>query len=354
MHNLKMQEQNPKVSIIIVNFNNRDFLPPLLESIHRSKYKNLEIIIVDCASRDGSVEFIRQHYPDVKLFTFKKDPGFSGALHYGAKKASGDFILFLNTDIVLPPDLLNNMVKEMKTSGDYVVIAPIQIGWKGKAINRGVTIPWFSKKIFAIIKPFLQKRPYGTPMYQNIACTMVSRKLYLRCPVNPYFRIYEDVEWGLRLHLFGIKLKVLESQFVLHKIGGTFKLGTSKHAFIIGRNFIAWHFSIFKFRTLFLLSPLMIYFVFYYLAYFTYKRNSKIIAYLSGILDFFKNLKKWAKFRSYIQKNRKITDFELLKIIGSSYIFSYVNFKKLKKIYEKRWEKEVNRLIQKYKLDRFP
>ena len=66
------------VSIIIVNYNGKEFLKTILESIEKSSFKNYEIIIVDNKSSDRSREFIKKNYKKVKLVSNKKNLGYSG------------------------------------------------------------------------------------------------------------------------------------------------------------------------------------------------------------------------------------------------------------------------------------
>jgi GT2 family glycosyltransferase len=94
--------KNPKVAIVIPNFNGRELLANCLESIKSTtSYPNLEIIVVDNGSTDGSVEMIRRKFPEVVLITNPENLGFPKACNQGARLAlnmGADYILFLNND----------------------------------------------------------------------------------------------------------------------------------------------------------------------------------------------------------------------------------------------------------------
>ena len=82
------------LSIIIVNYNVKEFLQNLLTSIGKASLRLLvETIVVDNASDDGSVEMLKQYFPSVKLIENSKNLGFSKANNLGLKEAKGKYIL---------------------------------------------------------------------------------------------------------------------------------------------------------------------------------------------------------------------------------------------------------------------
>jgi O-antigen biosynthesis protein len=99
------------ISIIIVNYNVKEFLQNLLHSIGKSSNKiTREIIIVDNASNDGSVDFIREKFPEVILIANEKNLGFSKANNIGLHKATGKYILLLNPDTLVSEDTFEKMI----------------------------------------------------------------------------------------------------------------------------------------------------------------------------------------------------------------------------------------------------
>ena len=100
-----------QISVIIVSFNASHFLQVCLESV-RSSLKGLEgeVIVVDNASRDRSVEMIRQRFPEVELIENSENSGFSKAVNQGVGRARGDYVLILNPDSILPEDGLSEIL----------------------------------------------------------------------------------------------------------------------------------------------------------------------------------------------------------------------------------------------------
>ncbi len=99
------------LSIIIVNYNVKEFLQNLIHSIHKAA-QNLqyEIIVVDNASSDGSVEFISEKFPNVQLISNDKNFGFGKANNQGLKIARGKYILLINPDSIVSEDTFSKMI----------------------------------------------------------------------------------------------------------------------------------------------------------------------------------------------------------------------------------------------------
>ncbi|MCJ7552663.1 MAG: glycosyltransferase family 2 protein, partial [Ignavibacteriaceae bacterium] len=107
------------LSIIIVNYNVKVFLQNLLDSIQKaSSGIQTEVIIVDNASDDGSIEFLREKYPQIKLIVNKTNLGFGKANNIGLKEAKGKFILFLNPDTIVAEDTFSKMIEFFNQTPD--------------------------------------------------------------------------------------------------------------------------------------------------------------------------------------------------------------------------------------------
>lgn len=100
----------PKVSVIIVSTNELHHLKRCLPSIFRQRYPDYEVLVVDNASTDGSVEYVAQEFPRAKIIRNGANLGYTGANNVGFKHASGDYIAVLNPDTQVEPDWLRELV----------------------------------------------------------------------------------------------------------------------------------------------------------------------------------------------------------------------------------------------------
>jgi GT2 family glycosyltransferase len=114
----------PLVSAIIVNWNHRDCISNCLRSLHNQKYASLEIFVVDNASTDGSVEWIRQNFPDVKVIAFTENLGFARAFNEAVRISNGVFILSLNPDVTLEPGFISAITTALGGDERIGIAAP--------------------------------------------------------------------------------------------------------------------------------------------------------------------------------------------------------------------------------------
>ncbi|MFH1662065.1 MAG: glycosyltransferase family A protein, partial [Candidatus Falkowbacteria bacterium] len=99
------------ISIIIPIYNQADKLPKCLDSILAQTYKDFEIIVVDDGSTDNLEPIIKKY-----KYIFQENQGASSARNRGVKEAKGDFLLFCDADIVMKPDMLNEMMNALKNN----------------------------------------------------------------------------------------------------------------------------------------------------------------------------------------------------------------------------------------------
>jgi len=106
-----LQNGAPLVSIVIPNRNGMDVLPNCLDSLMRQRYPNVEILLVDNASNDGSDGFVRRNYQSVRVISKDENLGYGGGCNLGATEAAGDYVLFLANDTSVAPNFLEELVR---------------------------------------------------------------------------------------------------------------------------------------------------------------------------------------------------------------------------------------------------
>lgn len=109
----------PAVSVVIVNYNVKYFIRQCLQSLYQSSIADqMEVIVVDNNSTDGSVRMIRNLYPDVKLIENPDNKGFSKANNQGIQLATSDHILILNPDTVVQENTIASCLRKLNSSSD--------------------------------------------------------------------------------------------------------------------------------------------------------------------------------------------------------------------------------------------
>jgi len=156
----------PKLSVVIVNFNVRHFLEQCLQSVIRAgKDIPLEIFVVDNNSVDGSVARIKAAFPDVILIENHENLGFSKANNQAIRKASGEYILLLNPDTVVEEDTFAKVIRFMDEHPDSGALGVKMIDGKGHFLpesKRALPTPWVSfYKISGLSALFPKSEKFG-------------------------------------------------------------------------------------------------------------------------------------------------------------------------------------------------
>jgi glycosyltransferase involved in cell wall biosynthesis len=112
----------PRITVVIPSFNQAEFLEAALASIADQNYPNLELIVLDGGSTDGSVDIIRRFEGLIDQWRSHRDAGQAAALHEGFSKATGEILGWLNSDDLFEPGALINVAKAWQRHGGGLMI----------------------------------------------------------------------------------------------------------------------------------------------------------------------------------------------------------------------------------------
>jgi len=110
--------ENPLVSVIVLNYNAGELLLNCIESIKKSAYKNLEIIVVDNISTDKSQETCKEKYPDITLIQNNENFGYCEGNNIGIREAKGDYIIILNPDTIVESNWIEELISAYNKFGE--------------------------------------------------------------------------------------------------------------------------------------------------------------------------------------------------------------------------------------------
>lgn len=210
------------VSVVIINYNNKDYLKRCIDSILEQKYKNIEIIFIDNQSKDNSYEYMKQEYEEknVKIVKNTVNNGYAGAANQGIKLSMGKYIMIINPDIVMEKDFVEKLYLKMSsdkeigaitgkllkydfekdTKLNYIDSAGIDMKKSGKSMDRGQNQPDIGQydeveQVFGVCG--------ASPMYSLKALEDI--KIENEYFDEDFFAYKEDVDLSWRLNLFGYK-----------------------------------------------------------------------------------------------------------------------------------------------------
>ena len=205
-----------KISIITITYNSAATLPRALESVRSQTYGDIEHIIVDGASTDGTKELIINYQlsiinsqsPKVRWIS-EPDNGIYNALNKGIAMATGDVIGFLHSDDVLySPDSIGQIAAAFESSGADVVYGDLEYRHGDKVVRR-----WRSNAFRRGDLKYGWMPPHPT--------VYVRREVYRRVgPYDEWFRISADYDMILRIFTAGYKTRYIPQVLVAMETGG--------------------------------------------------------------------------------------------------------------------------------------
>ncbi|UCC38298.1 MAG: glycosyltransferase family 2 protein [Candidatus Aminicenantes bacterium] len=228
---MNRNEKLPELSIIIVSFNDKSHLEECLSSIEENAQDmDLEILIADNNSLDGSQEFIKQNYPKIKLIANEENVGFAVALNRGIRESKGEFFLFLNTDAVIYPNALSLLLEELKINPRLGAIGPALLrGENAYQVSFGMRVSFISQIVQKhFLNPFyklklksIQKR--NEVGWLSAACFMTRREVLEDVGLfdENFFLYFEDIDLCYRIRKKGWSLLFFPQARVFHRGGAS-------------------------------------------------------------------------------------------------------------------------------------
>lgn len=232
------------ISVIVLNYNGRGHLGPCLESLRRQTFQDFETILVDNGSSDGSVDFVRRLFPEVRCVANPSNLGFSAGNNVGIRLACGELIALLNNDTVAADTWLEHLRLAARKYPHAGVFASklLLFHQKGHLDAAGDD---FHAAGFAAKRGWLQPDgpPFdsGTDVFGACAAAAMYRLAVLRDAGmfdEDFFANGEDVDLSFRARLAGSSCRYVPEAVVYHKGGAT--IGQSDHWFYLMRRNQIW------------------------------------------------------------------------------------------------------------------
>ena len=212
-----------EVSIITVNYNGLEDTCALIESIPFNE--NMEVIVVDNASKDQEADIIVQRYPQVKVIKSERNLGFAGGNNIGIQAAQGKYLFLVNNDTVFKDFNIQTLIDRMESSSEVGIVCPkIRFAWNNNPIQfTGYT---------QLSKVTVRNRAIGfsenddgqydtshpTP-YAHGAAMLIRREAINKVGLMPecYFLYYEELDWSMMFTRAGYQIWYEPTCTIYHK-----------------------------------------------------------------------------------------------------------------------------------------
>jgi len=245
-----------KLSICIVNYNTKDLTSKCIESLFQNlRDINFEIIVVDNASTDGSIDLLKQRFPMVIFIGNTMNLGFGKANNQAVKRSKGEYILFLNSDTYCTSDVIKEMINYADNNNDIGVVGIRLLNPDGTIQRSSHTFPsvktvffhiFKAKRFLPLVKRFLNKcsilnsildkeltsyifyERLNSPIEVDVvpgACMLVRKEILemVRGFDENFFLYFEDIDLCKRIKKNNYKIILIPEVGIVHYGGASFR-----------------------------------------------------------------------------------------------------------------------------------
>jgi GT2 family glycosyltransferase len=239
----------PRVAIVILNWNGREFLQRFLPSVNSTTYANYEIVVADNASTDDSVAWTNLHYPHVKVLTLLRNYGFARGYNEALQQVSADYYVLLNSDVHVEAGWLEPVISLMESDAGIGACQPKVLtyadptlfeyaGGAGGWLDR-YGYPFARGRVFDYCEVDEGQYDEAAPIFWASGCAMFVRaNLFHEVGGfdNYFFAHQEEIDLCWRLQLAGYRVMACPASVVYHVGGGTLPKGNERKVFLNFRN----------------------------------------------------------------------------------------------------------------------
>ena len=222
------------ITIVIPNLNGMRYLDGCLKSLQEQSERDFEIILIDNGSTDGSVGWVRSHYPGVKIRAFHRNTGFCRAVNEGIRLSRTEYVLLLNNDVVCDPRMVEQLHRAMeeKPLAFSCCAKLLQLHDPSKIDDAG---NWYTALGWAFARGKGKKRELYTKEERVFACCAACA-IYRRSMLEKtglfderHFAYLEDIDIGYRAQRCGFENWYIPQAVVYH--AGSATSGSRHNAF---------------------------------------------------------------------------------------------------------------------------
>lgn len=234
-----------KLSVVIVSFNTKELLKKCLESIKGSglKASDYEVIVVDNASQDGSVEMVKEEFPEVKLIVNQENLGFAKANNQALKQVYGEYCLLLNSDTQVKPGALEKLVEFAEKHPEAGVIGARLLNPDGSIQPSVYHLPTIWRAILeywlGMEGEYEKYAVTGTNPVSveavTFACALIPKITIEKIGLldERYFMYFEDLDYCWRVRQAWLKVYYLSTAEVNHYHGASGKGSSATYRYLL-------------------------------------------------------------------------------------------------------------------------
>ena len=239
----------PSVAVVILNWNGKELLSKFLPSVITSIYPNLQLIVGDNASTDHSADYVREHFPEIKVIENDQNYGFAEGYNRILEKVNADYYVLLNSDVEVPANWIEPVIRAMEAD-ERIAVAQPKIKWqmdKTKFEYAGAaggfldvhSFPFCRGRIFDQVETDLGQYDVAKELFwASGAAFFIKKQYWLESGgLDPdLFAHMEEIDLCWRLKNKGYQIIYCPEAEVYHVGGGTLDASNPYKVFLNFRN----------------------------------------------------------------------------------------------------------------------
>jgi len=336
-----------RVSIIVLNFNGLEDTKKCLKSLLQTRYSNFEIIVADNGSKINESLILKKEFSNqnLKFLRFKKNYGFSGGNNKALRYAKGEYIAFLNNDVIVKPAWLKPLLNLLHNDKSIAVVQPKILWLKNKKyfdysgacggfIDK-FGYPFTRGRLFDTIEK--DKGQYDKPcdiFWASGAAFLTRRKIIDEIGLfdEIFFNYMEEIDFCFRVLKAGYRVVSQPKSVVYHKVAATAGKDALKKRFWEHRNNLVMILKNYPLKKLVLVFPQRL--IFEYISFFYYLTAGKLNFAVSVLLSQFSLIKMLPAVLQKRKSDKFSVTFPQKGIYEKSIVFDYFarNKKKFSKL----------------------
>lgn len=232
------------ISVVVLNYNGRRYLKKCISSLSVQSYGDFEVIVVDNGSTDRSVEYLKTHFPQVKIVRNETNLGFAGGINAGIEHAEGKYILTLNNDTQADMNFVERLAEVMDSDKAVGMCASKMLFLDGRINSTGICL---SRSGAAWDRGMFEPDEGQYEELEEVFGPCAGAALYRKEMLDEiglfdedFFLYMEDVDLAFRARLAGWRCIYVPGAEVYHFHGGTAGFGSDLAVYYGNRN-IVWY-----------------------------------------------------------------------------------------------------------------
>lgn len=238
----------PPVGIGILNWNGREYLEQFLPFLQQLSYPAYSVYVIDNASTDDSVEFVKKMHPWAKIIQTGNNLGFAGGYNHAFERMEEPYLLMLNSDVEVTPAFLEPLVQLMERDNKIAAVQSKMLAYHNKdmfehggAGGGMLDVLGYSfcrGRIFETVEKDAGQYPTAEVFWAGGACSLIRRSAYLQVGgmYQYFFMHFEEIDMCWKFHSAGYKVYCSNESVVYHVGGGSLAYTSPRKTYYNFRN----------------------------------------------------------------------------------------------------------------------